>query len=1057
MSRPLHTIGRLFLEILVLIIVTETVVMFVLPRLAPGLEGWREALLDSMLLAIFAGPFILWRCVVASRQGIDHFAPDETHDSDRAGWHAGMTLALGIPTALAIAIVMSQEIVAAAGHRFDVAVNQAARVLYDWSYRPVYGLKGARGVYAASQSVERDEFVDYVASRNFAEEFPGVRLMGMLNLVPDEELSAYEAAQRAESDDGFNVSLHGGIHQHWIVRYAEPHAEGRRLLGEDLGAIPALRVTAMRAAEQGTPLLTGTLEIPDGDRRRSEMLWLIPVYRNGEPASTPEERVIALEGVLFATFSLDGLRPMLAEALHGYAHLQITRGDRIATNTLLLDLDRGKASHTEIEDRDGGEIQRTERLDIGGQQWVLRIASTPAYESTINLFPPVVVAVGGLLLSMALAGIFLTLGTSRRRAVRIAHEMTARIRMLSMVAEKTTNSVILTDPDQRIVWVNQGFTDISGFTIDEARGLQPGQLLQCENTDPDTKDAIRRALLQGRGFRGEILNRGKDGREYWLEIDIQPVHDEHGAVVSFIAVQNDLTQRKEAEKAMQAARVAAEEAHDAKSRFLASMSHEIRTPLNGIIGFADLLRRGADNGDEQQRSEWIGVIHGSGEHLLSLLNDVLDLAKMDAEGTDISIAPCNPRKTISGAVQLLQSRADEKCIGLRITIDDAVPEGIRTDATRLRQILMNLVANAVKFTEEGEVHVDVSMSEAGGTPRLRIAVRDTGIGMTGEQVENLFTPFQQADKTIATRFGGTGLGLAISKRLAQRLGGDITVTSEPGAGSVFTAEIAAPALLHGETLPDAIPEKDGWDEEGAARPLEGRRILVADDVPANRQICSLLLDRAGAEVMTVSDGKEAVAACEREDFDIILMDVQMAEMSGLEATRLIRESGEETPILALTAFSSGADRETCLAAGMDDFLTKPFKATVLIQTILRWIEGAQAEERHPGTLAEELSAPARPGLDPELAAVARDWVECLSEKIIEAEAALERGDFEAVARIAHAIKGSGGSVGLPEFTERGLALEHAAHGRDQAESRRQLESIRSLRSSAEVRFRNRAA
>lgn len=484
------------------------------------------------------------------------------------------------------------------------------------------------------------------------------------------------------------------------------------------------------------------------------------------------------------------------------------------------------------------------------------------------------------------------------------------------------------------------------------------------------------------------------------------------------------------------------EADAAKTSFLSSMSHEIRTPLNGIIGYASLLRRPRVPGDEPQRDEWINAIHASSRHLLALLNDVLDLSKLDANRVELSLEACDPRRVIAGAVTTLRSHAEEKGVALSLHFDDNLPPAVVTDATRLRQVVLNLVSNAVKFTEQGSVTIDARMDEQAGRPEappvLRIAVRDTGIGMNDEQLARLFNPFLQGDRRITARFGGTGLGLTIARRLARCMGGDITVRSAPGAGSTFTATIHAP---HAEA-PD---NRDADTRPAGAHILRGARVLVADDVEANRDVCRLFLESAGATVRTVDDGRQAVEAARAQAFDLILMDVQMPEVSGLQATRELRELGVRTPIVALTAFSSGSDREACRTAGMDDYLTKPVDPDALIAAAARWLSDAGTPQPAP-----------KPRPDPEgvydVSDIARRWLAGLDTQLNAVEEALKHDDFIRAARIAHSIKGSGGTLGLPEFTGPGAHLDDAAAQHHLDEALAVLRELRHLRDEANERL-----
>ena len=756
---------KLVIEICVIAFFAEIAVMLVLPRIVGDVAGWKGALLDGFILASVVGPVVLWRVTAWSGRAAS------LHSIAATSRLSGLlvvfgVLAIGIPLSLAIATVLGTQISATAESRFDAVVLQTKRSLYDWAFRPIYGMHGARGVYAASEEVSGEEFADYVDSRDLPEEFPGVTQMGLL-------------VREGENPDACD----------WVVRHAEPPLDeglsaGARITDE------SLRHLLQIGTQGGKNLLTPRVRLPIGDGESESMMWLVPVYANNADRGTPESNWASLNGILFTTFDPEGLADRIEPALGEMASLELLAG-----NGSLLSITN--ADHEGAEGVQKSLIERDVPLEIGGQQWTLRFHSTPAFDAGIDRSLPLLVAAGGIAISALFAGFLHAVSSARRRAIRIAEEMTERVRTLSAVAMNTTNAVIITDAAQRITWVNRGFTDMTGYSLDEVEGRAPGSFLQCEKTDEATRKEIRAAISQGRGYQGEILNRAKDGREYWLNLDIQPLRDESGEITGFMAVENDLTEIK-------TAKLEAERANDAKSRFLSSMSHEIRTPLNGIIGFADLLQRGADEGDEATRAEWVGIIHGSGEHLLCLLNDVLDLSKLDAERMDIGLAPCNPRAVISDAAMVLRSRADEKGLAFTERFEDSVPTAIRSDKTRIRQIVMNLVSNAVKFTEEGSVGVSVSAEGDGEARTVRIEVRDTGIGMSEDQVRNLFSPFQQADITIARDFGGTGLGLSISRELARKLGGDITVRSAEGLGSVFTVILPAPPLLPGESLPSAI-------------------------------------------------------------------------------------------------------------------------------------------------------------------------------------------------------------------------------------------------------------
>jgi len=532
-----------------------------------------------------------------------------------------------------------------------------------------------------------------------------------------------------------------------------------------------------------------------------------------------------------------------------------------------------------------------------------------------------------------------------------------------------------------------------------------------------------------------------------------------------MAIESDITEDKRLNAELSRAKDQAESANDAKSQFIANVSHEIRTPLTGIMGFAELLAN-REHIDAETRKDWSQSIVTSGRHLQMLLNDVLDISKIEAGKLEIEKLGVNPHQIIEDVVTIFQVNAAHKGLDLEVACPNPLPETIQTDPTRLRQILSNLVGNAIKFTDEGSVRIEADIQTGeDGKAVLRIDIVDTGPGMTADQQARLFKSFSQADASVTRKFGGTGLGLAISRHLAQALGGDIAVESRPGFGSRFsvtidpgdisqTPRVQAPeSRTRGHVESNHEQAEPAPDHAAAPAGIDGSpRLLLADDGETNRKFFNITLRDAGFDVTLAENGQEALdrLQAEPEGFDLVLMDMQMPVLDGFEATRRARAAGVRCPIYALTASVLKGDRERCLKVGCTDYLTKPIQPDELVRRV------CQALRREPAKARDNTSAeptkPATttgsdaiaPGLDPDMPdfiEVLTDYADRLGGYLSDAEAALARQDAESLASIAHTILGSGGTIGYDCLTEPAKALQLAAHEHSLEQAGTQLDEL----------------
>jgi CheY-like chemotaxis protein len=480
----------------------------------------------------------------------------------------------------------------------------------------------------------------------------------------------------------------------------------------------------------------------------------------------------------------------------------------------------------------------------------------------------------------------------------------------------------------------------------------------------------------------------------------------------------DITEREHTSRVLADARDAAEAAARARAEFLAVMSHEIRTPLNGMIGVAGLLE---DTDLAPAQREYVRVIRQSGDHLLALVNDILDFSRLEADRVQLEETAFDPFALVQGVVGMFLVQAGTKGLSLSAIATDPAPPSVTGDPGRLRQVLLNLVSNAVKFTTEGWVTVTLAHEPVGDDQvKLLFSVADSGIGIDKAAVERMFEAFTQMDASISRRFGGSGLGLAICRRLVELMGGAITVESEVGAGSTFRFDVT---LKPATALPSPAPRV-----QEAAEPVSGLRILLAEDNPTNRLVARRMIERLGHLVDTVGNGAEAIAALALAAYDLVLMDVMMPEMDGLTATRRIRAAerpGARIPMVGLTAGSSAANLNACLEAGMDAVTTKPVTLASLQSAIA---EGRAASGRHR-SLEQPEGQPTR----------LRELAETLGEdavaEIIQAfrddtqaalaamRAAAVRNDGNTIYRCAHSFAGAARNIGADALAQRASALE----------------------------------
>jgi PAS domain S-box-containing protein len=647
--------------------------------------------------------------------------------------------------------------------------------------------------------------------------------------------------------------------------------------------------------------------------------------------------------------------------------------------------------------------------------------------------------------------------TEQKRIEQQLQEISALQRA---ILDSANLSIISTEPDGTIRTFNASSERLLGYRAEEVVGKQTPGIFHLRDEVERHAEELSRKL----GFRvepgvhsirwgvenAECVEREwtfvrKDGSTFPAALSLTALRDDSGEVTGYVGVMRDVLAQHEAETAMRTAKEAAESANRAKSQFVANMSHEVRTPLNGILGVTAMLLETSLKPDQRQLAE---IIQSSGEGLLSIVNDVLDFSKIEAGRIELEEIDFSLSELLASVVDLNSARASAKCLTVESDLEAGLPSHLHGDPLRLRQVLNNLIGNAIKFSERGRVHLSARILPAQtGCVKLRFAITDTGIGIPIETQAHIFEPFTQAELSTTRRFGGTGLGLSICRQLVELMGGEIGLESEPNQGATFwfTAEF-------GPALARSLPPR--FADRGEIEPLPKLRVLLAEDSSINRLVATHQLQKLGCNVETVENGQQAVDAAAAGHYDAIFMDCQMPVMDGYAATTEIRrmegENGGHTRIIALTANAMSGERERCLAIGMDDYLSKPFKMADLRAALASNARKPEAQaDAHHSNLAP---------LDHDTLEALRD--ECRADggdlfgeyvAMFEADAEDALAEFSAaeatenldrLTRAAHRLRGCAANFGAARLMRFCAQIEKRALSEDFHEARAVLPLLR---------------
>ncbi|MES2130570.1 MAG: CHASE domain-containing protein [Pseudomonadota bacterium] len=814
-------------------------------------------------------------------------------------------------------------------------------------------LLSGQALFDASNQVDRDEWRRFVRRIDIKKNYPGMQGLGVARQVSAGGLPALEAEVRAEGFKDFAVRPPGARGDYAPVIFLEPFSDKNlRAFGYDLKSEPVRRATLVRAAESGQLAVSGRIQlVQDADGHvQWGLLMALPIYRNGMPTKDWQERQAALDGFVYSVFRLHDLMSSLLDPVAPKVALEVFDGVSTSPGDLMF-------SNTEANRSDyPNPFVSTATVKVGDAHWTLRVHSLPAFEAGIDRQKVVIVLIAGTLISLLFFSVARALTGTREDALVLATQMTEALkesehRFAILVDSAVEFAIIATDLDGRIQTFSAGAERMLGYTAQEIVGIQTPAIFHVAAEVAQRSIELRAKF--GRPFEGfdvfvEYARRGhpetrewtyvrKDGVRLTVQLTVSPIRVNDGAVAGFLGIARDVTEHKLAEDKLRAAMAQADAANQAKSEFLANMSHELRTPMNAVLGITYLLARTALTAEQKKD---LDMIRSSGQSLLGVLNDILDFSKIEAGKMELSLAPFKLADMLETVAGIMSVNASERDLELSIWVDPDIPATLNGDALRLQQIIVNLAGNAIKFTEAGEVSVQLHRVAAGpGQVGIRMEVADTGIGMSAQQQERLFSPFTQADTSTTRRFGGTGLGLTISRRLVEMMGGTIGVHSVPGQGTTFSVSVACELVPGPASAPPA---------------LAPMHVLIVDDSETSLRLLRQMAHSLAWNADVAPDGAAALdavraLAAEKKSYDLLLVDWKLPDLDGLAITQMVHGLAPRTGVvLMVSAFGRARMPVDATTLGADALLDKP----VTMHRLQDAAAGARARHTHGAPRAD---------------------------------------------------------------------------------------------------------
>lgn len=870
----------------------------------------------------------------------------------------------------------SQEVEREAEKAFRNIAREHTRSVKNRMQTYEQALRGGVAFFNASDKVTREGWRTFVESLRLEKIFPGIQGYGLSIFIKPEDLQGHLVAIRGEGFPDYKIRPEGEREIYTSIIFLEPFDErNRQAFGYDMFSNPTRRIAMEHARDTGLPTLSGKVTLVQEIKGKVQAgtLLFLPVYDKSMPAnSTLEERREAIIGYVYAPFRIDDLMVGIFDTGYDLIDVHIFDGKDPEPSSLMFDSD-------EILTHDVSPVFSIQEIvEIAGHEWTLKYFSNKKFMKSLDFTKPVIAATGGVIFSILIFAFTWSVVTSQGRSLRMAQRMTGELResekRFSTIVNMALNGIITINENGIAETFNPGAERIFGYTAAEVvgknikmlmpepyRGSHDGYLANYRNT------GVKKIIGIGR----EVVGLRKDGSTFPISLAVSEMILDDKRL--FLGIVSDISEQKKAEQEIIEARKAAESyaadlkhtlliseglreeaqkakeeaesfareaetATKAKSEFLASMSHEIRTPMNAIIGMADLL---SETELTEVQKNYINTFKNAGENLLGIINDILDISKIEAGHLELENNGFDLGEIVLHVVEIMKFRAREKKLEIAYSIEPDVPRKLLGDSMRLQQILINLLGNAVKFTEKGAISITVQINRlVNDKADLLFSVKDEGIGIPPEMQNSIFNAFSQADASVTRKYGGTGLGLTISKTLINLMGGEIGLKSEVGKGSdfIFNAIFDLNKASSGKVKMSVVETKESAGEREGMRDLA---ILLVEDNLDNRNLVLAYLKSTQHKIDIAENGQIAFDKFTSGKYDLVLMDIEMPVMDGLTATKKIREwesreKMKRTPILALTAHALMEHETKSREAGCDDHLTKPIRKAKLMEALGRY-------------------------------------------------------------------------------------------------------------------------